>query len=93
LIHFLDRFVYKNPKQISEKDEGKKVKGHHGSSLMQPKPYQSTLLRKTLPMDRSMSAPVTSKEWRDQAGVEDSKIANLYIPVDEQFYATFFRNK
>lgn len=97
LAHFLDKFVFKNPKQIPKADEhgqkhGKALKGQHGGSIMQPKPFNSTVLRQAIPMDRSFENSVTSKQWRKQAGLEGDQDGSK-VPVDEQFYLTYFQQK
>ena len=93
LIRFLDRFVYKNPKKSTKDgrhDHGhdhadQDKKGRRGDSQMQPKSYQSSILRKNVPMDREFDAPVNSALWRERN--------ERNVPADEQFYVPYFRRK
>ncbi|KAI3636823.1 hypothetical protein MIR68_005090 [Amoeboaphelidium protococcarum] len=82
LIRFLDRFVFKNPKQIGSKD---------GSKAMGVKAQSSSILRKAVPLNRVQESPVNSAEWINSKNDGSDKLAASNIPADEMFYHTYFK--
>ena len=78
LIHFLDRFVYKNPKKVTDR--------LHGASIMQPMggSDQSDLLVSAHSMASNSKQPVNTESfWR----MEKDKVA-----ADEVFFHQYFNN-
>ncbi|KAI9314436.1 CBF/Mak21 family-domain-containing protein [Dichotomocladium elegans] len=78
LIHFLDRFVYRNPK---------KSVTTRGQSIMQPLPGRQDggILKTRGNAQDRMAKPVNSEEfWRKK--IED-------VPVDEIFFHKYFKQK
>ncbi|KAI3637960.1 hypothetical protein MIR68_003571, partial [Amoeboaphelidium protococcarum] len=82
LIRFLDRFVFKNPKQIGSRD---------GSNAMGVKAQSSSILRKAVPLNRVQEAPVNSAEWINSKNGGSDNLAASNIPADEMFYHTYFK--
>ncbi|KAI3651820.1 hypothetical protein MP228_003123 [Amoeboaphelidium protococcarum] len=82
LIRFLDRFVFKNPKQIGSKN---------GSNAMGVKAQSSSILRKAVPLNRVQEAPVNSAEWINSKNDGSDNLAASNIPADEMFYHTYFK--
>ncbi|KIY68192.1 CBF-domain-containing protein [Cylindrobasidium torrendii FP15055 ss-10] len=80
LSHFLDRFVYKNPKQISTKDDGTST--GRGVSAMQPTASSSSGVRS---LRAGVEAPVNEKAFLGQRE-ED-------VRPDEVFFWKFFKGK
>jgi ribosome biogenesis protein MAK21 len=81
LSHFLDRFVYKNPKSSKNKSTD------HGGSLMQSGAVGQGVnggVMKTKG-EHIGAKPVNEESWRGKK-VED-------VPADEVFYYRFFTNK
>ncbi|EKM74690.1 hypothetical protein AGABI1DRAFT_65411 [Agaricus bisporus var. burnettii JB137-S8] len=77
LSHFLDRFVYKNPKKKASGVEGK------GASAMQPagSAIEGVKLRKGEMPDVQVNQPAFWKKKETQ------------IPVDQMFFYTYFKRK
>lgn len=78
LAHFLDKFVYKNPKTAGSTK---------GSSIMQPLNGSQTmsLLMKSSNLNKQPDVPVNMKDWFNR-NVED-------VQPDEKFFYEFFKNK
>ncbi|TFK51436.1 CBF-domain-containing protein [Heliocybe sulcata] len=87
LGHFLDRFVYKNPKKVKNADEDEEEvggKGGKGGSVMQPAAADGTGVRK-LKGGQGEEEAVREEGWwrrsRDR------------VPVDQLFFHRYFNEK
>ena len=74
MIRFLDRFVYRNPKDISKDEETKN----------KPKSGISSVLRQTVDINRSKDIPVNTREWMSRY------TNGAQVPADERFFYTYF---